>query len=719
MLLTREVIRYPALDRDYRVIHRTPDRVVLFDLQANGTHLEERLREQVEDDLRDGSATLLLDNDYDRAPNLERVTEAQRRHRDRMMGIIAPLLARDDIFDDRARGKAVAGIEKALQACDTAEERERYASAKTVHKALDRYWRRGMTPSALLPDFEKCGKGERKVGEAKRGRPRDDGKPRGVNVTPEMAEIFDWAVRRRFASNRRNTLKGAYRQMIAEKFSKRVIDKVTGKERFEIKAAYKEAGLPSYRQFSYWYSKRDDILEIRKKRMGAAKYEKDCRAVTGVASKGLFGAGHRFEIDATKLDLGCVSEIDRAAYVGRPTFYQVTDTVSKVIAGIYVGLEEPSWAGAMLAVRNVVEDKVAFCERYGIDIEPEEWPVKDLLPACFIADRGEFENYDANGFNVKSGVEVKTTAPYRGDQKGSGEKRFDMVHELIRPKLDGFVEKNHAERGEEDYRRLATMDIKQVTAAIIRTVLFLNNHHEIADMHRTRHMMAEQVPPIPLEVWNWLCAKGYHHFVRSNLVATSFAMLPVGDAFATAKGYRFRNLYYEAEDGSDADVFAAARQRGVKKVKVSWDPLWSSNIYLHDEDAPNGFRTVVLTGKSVEFANVSFATVTEMKRVLTVARAHREGGEMEEYARLMHELDKLRRSARRAGSGRLSNASLKNTRAKRADEREREQRERGAPLPRTMIGNDNEPSVGSGAASIPGTSVARLSDDDAISDAFE
>lgn len=719
MLLEREVIRYPETGQDFRIVRLTPERAVLFDLKAETTTFVERDRRDLADDVEHGQAVILLDNDYDRTANPERVTPAQRANRDRMVRIVAPLVARDDIFDTRARGRAVSDIEKALHACMKEDERDRFASAKTVHKALHRYWRRGMTPAALLPDFEKCGQGDRKVGAAKRGRPRDDDKPRGVNVTPEIAEIFDWAVRRRYASNRRNTLKGAYKQMIAEKFSKRVVDKATGEEAFVIKPEYRESGLPSYRQFTYWYSKRDDILEIRKRRMGAAKYEKDCRAITGVANKGLFGVGDQFEIDATKLDVGCVSEIDRTAYVGRPTFYQVTDTTSKLITGIYVGFEEASWRGAMLAVRNIVEDKVAFCARFGVGITRDQWPIEGMLPMSFLADRGEFEGYDANGFNEKSGVEVKTTAPYRGDNKGSGEKRFDMVHELLRPVLDGFVEKDHAERGEEDYRRSARMTVKEVTAAVIRVVLFLNNHHELVGMHRSRHMVAEQVPPIPAEVWRWCVGKGYSNLSRSSLVATAFALLPVGQAVVTKHGFRFKNLYYEGEDGIDADAFARARQDGVSKVVVSWDPLWSSNVYLHDEEAPNGFRKLVMTERSVEFADVSFADVSELKRIVNVASARREAGEMEAYAFLMRRLKEIRTKARKARSERLSTASLNGTREARGAAKEREREAGDAVMPRDAVGNDNEPMDDAAPMHTGAPTAAPMSDDDRLQGAFE
>ena len=45
----------------------------------------------------------------------------------------------------------------------------------------------------------------------------------------------------------------------------------------------------------------------------------------GSSSMRLFGIGSRFEVDATVLDVGCVSERDRRRYVGRPTLYVIID----------------------------------------------------------------------------------------------------------------------------------------------------------------------------------------------------------------------------------------------------------------------------------------------------------------------------------------------------------------------------------------------------------
>ena len=44
-----------------------------------------------------------------------------------------------------------------------------------------------------------------------------------------------------------------------------------------------------------------------------------------------------------------------------------------MVVGLYVGLEGPSWFGAMMALANTASDKVSYCKKYGIDVTKEEW----------------------------------------------------------------------------------------------------------------------------------------------------------------------------------------------------------------------------------------------------------------------------------------------------------------------------------------------------------
>ncbi|MGR5869222.1 hypothetical protein ACT7C5_24165 [Bacillus pacificus] len=82
-----------------------------------------------------------------------------------------------------------------------------------------------------------------------------------------------------------------------------------------------------------------------------------------------------------------MNEFNREWIIGRPIIYIVMDVFSRIVTGFYVGLEGPSWVGAMMALLCTSMDKVKFCKSYGVDINPEEWPIHHL-PEILLADRG-------------------------------------------------------------------------------------------------------------------------------------------------------------------------------------------------------------------------------------------------------------------------------------------------------------------------------------------
>ena len=98
--------------------------------------------------------------------------------------------------------------------------------------------------------------------------------------------------------------------------------------------------------------------------------------------------------------------------IGRPVIYAVIDVYSRIVTGLYVGLEA-SWVGAMMALDNMVADKVNFCKQYGIEILEEQWPTHHL-PEIIIADRGEFEGYSVENLINNLNIKIENTTAYRG-----------------------------------------------------------------------------------------------------------------------------------------------------------------------------------------------------------------------------------------------------------------------------------------------------------------
>lgn len=674
MFLPRDVIRYDGESpRHFRVVWTDPTRVVLFDLDSPKTNLEQRLREDLYHDIDTGHAELVADHAFDRHVIPAALTNWQKVVRIRQLRIIEPLLEQSpEIFDYKKRGQVIAEL-----------DRKKVASAKTVHKALDRWWRRGMSLNALTPDSANCGRGRRIRQSTKLGRPPEEGMLPGININPEIEKIFHTALLRFYARNRKNSLVAAYKAMKDDFFVEKVIDEVTGETHHRTKPEFLETGYPSLRQFRYWYVQREDVLGIRRRRAGNSRYDKDMRGITGTAVAGLMGPGSRFEIDATKLEVECVSEIDRRTPIGRAVFYHVTDVFTKMVCGVYVGVEEPSWLAAGLAVRNVAQDKVKFCAEYGIDIKPEEWPCQDVMPARLMADRGEFDSYGATEFAAKSGVTVELASPYRGDQKGSTEKKFDQFHIELRARIDGMNEKKVKERGDVDHRRNAILTVSELTSAMISVALYLNNHHELVNYPKTREMVRDHVPPIPGHLWRWSQERGMTELRRAPVTHVEFAMLPVQNASVTAYGFKFQNLFYKPAGRSHDHLFDKARQDGVSSVPASYNPLRTNNIYLHDRSAEHGFVVLELTDRSTGYADASFAEVSALMKEAKIEQSHRQFSQTEGHKKMSSHLAETNKKAKAQRKGNLKPAELNNVADNRTEERKRERAARQTSVPVT------------------------------------
>jgi hypothetical protein len=174
--------------------------------------------------------------------------------------------------------------------------------------------------------------------------------------------------------------------------------------------------LPTFGQFRYWYAKELDLRQSITAREGKRGFVLRHRAVLGNSTRMAIGPGSIYQIDATIADVYLVSSFDRSMIIGRPVIYMVIDVFSRMITGLYIGLEGPSWIGAMMALANATMDKVAFCAEFGIEISGQEWPCH-YLPETILADRGELEGVNTDNLVDSLNIAVANTPPYRGHRQ--------------------------------------------------------------------------------------------------------------------------------------------------------------------------------------------------------------------------------------------------------------------------------------------------------------
>jgi len=259
-----------------------------------------------------------------------------------------------ELLEKKSRVKKFEEIAKASQ-----------ISVPKVKKMFSRFWQRGMNKNALLPDYMNSGgRGvERDLSGVKVGRPKKTNyygeKVEGINITDEVKKHFEIVINKYYRNNNKISLKETYNFMLRDFYSD------IYKQGNEIKhRVWDSDRTPTYDQFYYWFRKSEDVQKDIRFREGDKAFELGNRSLLSNSTTETDGPGTRFQIDATVADIYIVSSLNRNRIIGRPVVYAIIDVFSRLVTGIYVGLEGPSWIGAMMALDNMLEDKVDFCKRY-------------------------------------------------------------------------------------------------------------------------------------------------------------------------------------------------------------------------------------------------------------------------------------------------------------------------------------------------------------------
>ncbi|CAA9360124.1 MAG: Transposon Tn7 transposition protein tnsB [uncultured Gemmatimonadetes bacterium] len=602
----------------YRVLHHDAGaaEVAVIAVENERALPAWRTRAELEEGLADGSVRLRTDDPYlaDTRPD-EFLSVAARRGRDARWSVIAPLV--DPACVPPGEDPAAILRENCRGPLVKSAHRETGCAWDKIYRWLRLYWRRGQTPNALLPGYERSGgRGKIRVpGEKKRGRPRKtfgagDGSV-GLNVT---AEVLD------------GILKGA-RRYLYRKHKGRAYDyteayQATREDFFHEGMVFRGGTLvplllapdrcPTYDQFRYWAERYRDAEESMKARYGERRFNLRHRSVLGSSEHLSRGPGDLYLIDSTVGDIYLVSSIDRRRIVGRPVIYFVVDHWSRMIVGLYVALEGPNYVGAAMALENAFTDKVAYCRRFGRQIEPEDWPCAHVC-AAVTADRAELLSNASNDLVPGFRMRVSNTPPFRADMKSYVEAQFRLTNETAIRREPGWVEKAR-DRGEPDYRLDAVLTLEEFTQMLIDLVLLNNRTRALRDQVPQDFPLPREGAPVPLDLWEWGTEQGRNmgrvmdaEQIRINLLPS----IPV-TASRFGLGIYGRALCYESAIAKKEGWLLEGTGR--KRVHASFklDPRDVSTAYLW-LDGGRRIERCALTQKYKRFQGLMLEEVLDDK----------------------------------------------------------------------------------------------------------
>lgn len=475
------------------------------------------------------------------------------------------------------------------------------SSKPTLYNLLRRYWQRGQSANALLPDYKNSGgKGaKRQAKDKKLGRPRTNMAGTGAIIDENIERLFRRAIEKYLLTEQKNTLPFAHRRF---------------KDIFETYYPnIPEQEMPTQRQMQHFYRREYKQVEIIQKRASSIEFSKDIKPLTSTANTNVSGPGSRFEIDATIADIYVVSNSERRNIIGRPVIYMVIDVFSRMVTGFYVGVESPSYASAMQALTHALTDKVAYCKTFGFDITYEDWPVTGL-PDAILADRGELLGHQIESLERSFSVRIENTPPYRGDAKGIVERSFKTHQAIFKPYAPGIVTGTKIKKqGDKDYRLEATLTINEFTEIILASVLYHNRFHTMAKYDRDIDMPADLLMT-PLSLWNWGIQNRTGKLRAISAKAATVALLPRKKATISALGVCLFGIYYTSHEiVKQGWMHRSKEAKHPKSLDAAYDPRTTKHIYLFPYKNSAEYWICDLTPRSREFRTCSFWDVWQIK----------------------------------------------------------------------------------------------------------
>lgn len=183
----------------------------------------------------------------------------------------------------------------------------------------------------------------------------------------------------------------------------------------------------------------------------------------------------------------------------------------------------------------------------------------------------------------------------------------------MKPLLPGYIDIDFQERGARDYRLDAKLTLTEFTQILIKQVLQHNTKHYLKTYVRDRDLVANDVQPIPLELWNWGIKNRTGKLRSFNESSVKIQLLPRGKATVNYKGIHFKGISYSCDRAIQENWFENARMKGSWKIELAYDPRNMSHVYILN-DLDNSFEACYMLEVSKRYESLSLDEITYWKR---------------------------------------------------------------------------------------------------------
>ncbi len=439
--------------------------------------------------------------------------------------------------------------------------------------------------NGLLPWYTHCGNpGKPKFSKAKTGRPipardLDQGRHEGMNCDASVRVHF--ALGWKKFKKQGVSVRTAFNRTLETYFAKSVRwDGVSAKVTLR-----NDALQYNIKQFEYWGMRSTEALSAIAINRGETSAKRAYQRRQGkTKDRHLTVNGEAF-LDSTSCDQTLVSCASRLKVLSSPWRTDVQGAATDYIFGHHVGFESPSQTTALMAILHAAEDKVEYCDRFGVKIQQRDW--LSMTFRQIVMDNGEGKGELA----MRALEEMETGASFGSVYDSINKSPLESHHASTQAHVDhvmpGSTLGRRKERGEPDRASLARLHFFEYMPQLIQRVLFHNNK-EIITLP-TIEMRRDGVEPTRRGVVEWMIASGYTTSVPTDLQALRIRCLPRIQACVLPSGIHLYDptyspkriipgLFYSSDWLRGSELLSQSRRR---HLEAHLNPSDLSRIWVN------------------------------------------------------------------------------------------------------------------------------------------
>ncbi|AHK46599.1 hypothetical protein OV14_b1057 (plasmid) [Ensifer adhaerens OV14] len=361
---------------------------------------------------------------------------------------------------------------------------------------------------------------------------------------------------------------------------------------------------------------RSDQRRLTKLREGARAARQRFAPITGEYSADY--ALQVVQIDHTLVDLFVVDAVSRQP-LQRPWLSLAIDVASRMVAGFYLSLENPSSTSVALAIQHLVLPKDSWLASR--QIEPK-WPVFGLPDVIHLDNGREFHGKALARGAAEHGIDLQYRPVARPHYGGHIERLIGTMMGAVHL-LPGSTSSNIGSRGDYDPQRHAVMTLDELERWLALQIV--GRYH--ADIHR-----ALRLPPNT--AWqDTVAARPHPRRLPHDEHRFLLDFLPFEERNVRRDGIHLFGLRYWD------DVVSPLVGRP-SKVRVRYDPRDLSTVYV---EAPGGSIW------PIRFANLGWARITLGEHRQALALLRQRGVHAVDADLIFETIEKQRRIVEMAG----------------------------------------------------------------------